>query len=275
MKIFGLIIIILLFFTFLQISAQEKIKIDSTKPSIYVDFIRVGKGEPIRIEDSEERVWLKFVNNTKWSVYLSVFDIGDNENGLFYDVEKIRDDFSNQEIPRGYNRAGAGSPDSELKSGKSINFSVPQNHLADNLKIKIDYTYKWEFTEDLNNSYSIPINIIYIYSFELKKFINTKNTLPKIKEPITISHFSPNTNPIFAPQPKYPKSARMFNASGEVVVEILVDEKGNVEDAKVVSGHALLKVESLRVAKLTKFKPFSLSGIPVKARGILIYKFIP
>lgn len=94
-------------------------------------------------------------------------------------------------------------------------------------------------------------------------------------KPIVISHFPPNTKPIFEPKLKYPKTARMANASGKVVVDVLVDEKGNVEKAKVVSGHPLLIAESLKAAKLSKFKPFSIGGIPVKARGILTYNFNP
>jgi protein TonB len=67
----------------------------------------------------------------------------------------------------------------------------------------------------------------------------------------------------------------MINVSGEVIVEILVDEKGNVEEAKILSGPPLLQAEALKAANSTKFKPFSLGGIPVKARGILTYEFKP
>jgi hypothetical protein len=72
------------------------------------------------------------------------------------------------EIPRGYTRGHGGSPDSELKSGKSISFSVPQNHLNDNLKIRIYFTYEWErdvsFAEDSN-----PQHSVFFSSSDLKK----------------------------------------------------------------------------------------------------------
>ncbi len=269
-------IIILLFLCITQVFPQEKVKIDSSKPSVYIDFVRIGKGEPIRIGDSEKRVWLRFVNNTKWSLHLSLFGVGNNEIGIHYEVEEIIKDYSKKEIPTGYRPLGARSPDSELKSGKSIVFSVPRNHLADNLKIKINYTYLWEYTKNLDNSYTIPVNIIYFYSYELKKYLKTEDKLASSnKKPLTVGHYPPNSKPTIKPAPKYPKAARIMNVSGEVVINILVDEKGNVEEAKVVSGHALLRLESLKAAKMTKFKPHKIGCKPVKVYSTLVYHFVP
>ncbi len=111
-----------------------------------------------------------------------------------------------------------------------------------------------------------------LFRFPLKKCISSVSVDKRV---LTISHFPPNTEPIFEPKLKYPEAAGIINVSGKVIVEILVDETGGVEEAKVISGHPLLRAESLQAAKLTKFKPFSLGGIPVKARGILTYNFNP
>lgn len=74
------------------------------------------------------------------------------------------------------NRQGDGrSPDSKLKSGKSISFSVPRNHLASNLKIRVDFTYDWEYGVDANSSpYSEPRHSIFFSSLDLKRFMEEK-----------------------------------------------------------------------------------------------------
>lgn len=73
--------------------------------------------------------------------------------------------------------------------------------------------------------------------------------------------------------PPYPPEAGKVNATGNVGVEILVDEKGNVILAKAFAGHpALLKV-SEESARLCKFSQTKIQGVPVKVAGIIIYNF--
>ncbi|MBI4751097.1 MAG: TonB family protein [Acidobacteria bacterium] len=71
--------------------------------------------------------------------------------------------------------------------------------------------------------------------------------------------------------PEYPKlSARV---AGDVVVELVIDEKGNVESVRVVSGHALLRQAAINAAWQWKFKPTLLNKVPVKVTGILTFRF--
>jgi TonB family protein len=90
---------------------------------------------------------------------------------------------------------------------------------------------------------------------------------------LTIDHFPIGTKPIFMPKPEYPASAKAANIKGKVVVEILVDENGNVEEASIVSGHELFWKASLEAVKQAKFKPYKLSGKPVKVRANIVYNF--
>jgi len=53
----------------------------------------------------------------------------------------------------------------------------------------------------------------------------------------------------------YPAIARTAGARGDVVVEVLVDSKGNVVSTKIISGHALLQKVSEDAAKQWKFSP--------------------
>jgi TonB family protein len=77
------------------------------------------------------------------------------------------------------------------------------------------------------------------------------------------------------PKPAYPPSAKQVNASGTVMVQVLVDEKGNVVTAQAVSGHPLLRPAAVAAARQAKFSPTKLSGKPVKVSGMINYQFAP
>jgi protein TonB len=83
-----------------------------------------------------------------------------------------------------------------------------------------------------------------------------------------------NGKAISLPQPAYPPIAKAAHASGTVVVQVLVDENGNVIDAHAVSGHPLLQAASVSAARSAKFSPTKLSGQPVKVTGVITYKFV-
>jgi protein TonB len=75
-------------------------------------------------------------------------------------------------------------------------------------------------------------------------------------------------------QPSYPQIARQAHASGTVVVQVLIDENGNVISAHAVSGHPLLQAVAVAAARASKFSPTKLSGQPVKVNGVIQYNFV-
>ena len=75
-------------------------------------------------------------------------------------------------------------------------------------------------------------------------------------------------------QPSYPPIARSAHASGQVVVQVLIDENGNVVSAHATSGHPLLQPAAVGAARASKFTPTKLSGQPVKVNGVIIYNFV-
>ncbi|HJQ67430.1 MAG TPA: TonB family protein [Blastocatellia bacterium] len=75
--------------------------------------------------------------------------------------------------------------------------------------------------------------------------------------------------------PTYPPLARAARVSGSVVVEVTVDEAGNVMSARAVSGHPLLKDAAVAAARGWKFTPTQLSGVPVKVIGTITFNFTP
>jgi protein TonB len=83
-----------------------------------------------------------------------------------------------------------------------------------------------------------------------------------------------NGKAIALPVPSYPAIAKAAHASGTVVVDVTIDEDGNVVAATAVSGHPLLQSAAVAAAQNAKFSPTKLSGQPVKVRGVLTYNFV-
>ena len=83
-----------------------------------------------------------------------------------------------------------------------------------------------------------------------------------------------NGKAIRLPKPQYPAIAKQARASGTVVVQVTIDENGNVISAKAVSGHPLLQAVSVAAARGARFSPTKLSGQPVKVTGVITYNFV-
>lgn len=79
---------------------------------------------------------------------------------------------------------------------------------------------------------------------------------------------------ITLPPPAYPPLGRQIRAQGPVNVQILVDEQGRVLTAQAVSGHPLLLSAAREAALRARFTPTKLSGVPVKAQGLITYNFV-
>jgi len=80
-------------------------------------------------------------------------------------------------------------------------------------------------------------------------------------------------SPLARVTPLYPPTAKAARASGPVVVQILIGETGEVLEADVISGHPLLRDAALQAARQWRFRTTTLSGVPVKIRGLLQFNF--
>ena len=74
-------------------------------------------------------------------------------------------------------------------------------------------------------------------------------------------------------EPVYPPLAKAAQISGSVVVEVTLDEAGNVVSARAISGHPLLKDTAVTAARGWKFSPTMLSGTLVKVIGTITFNF--
>lgn len=90
----------------------------------------------------------------------------------------------------------------------------------------------------------------------------------------SISAGTLNGKAISLPQATYPEIARAARAQGDVVVEVTIDEQGNVVEARASSGHPLLQGAAVQAARQAKFRPTLLQGVPVTVKGQLLYNFV-
>jgi TonB family protein len=73
--------------------------------------------------------------------------------------------------------------------------------------------------------------------------------------------------------PDYPDTAKAVSVSGAVVVEVVVDEEGNVVSARALNGHPLLRDAAVEAARQWQFTPTTLEGEAVKVVGTLTFNF--
>jgi TonB family protein len=74
--------------------------------------------------------------------------------------------------------------------------------------------------------------------------------------------------------PSYPPIARETRASGRVQVQVTIDENGNVNSARAVSGNPLLRSSAENAARSSTFNPVRVGGRTVKATGFVVYNFV-
>ena len=79
-----------------------------------------------------------------------------------------------------------------------------------------------------------------------------------------------NGKAIYLPVPEVPAG----EATGVVLVQVLIDEQGSVVDAKAVSGPQHLQAAAVNAARLARFTPTMLLGEPVRVSGTLSYSFV-
>lgn len=140
---------------------RQKIRIRGDKPTIYVTLDRVGRRRPLLIGESEEGVWLRLHNNTRWAILLEANDAASKEYGdaeLFYEV--LEDNKTVVDM-----RCHACTI-TRLLPGKSILFSLPREYLEGNQIIRIGFNYAWERDERGSTSLE-PSHYVYYYPTRL------------------------------------------------------------------------------------------------------------
>jgi hypothetical protein len=101
-----------------------------------------------------------------------------------------------------------------------------------------------------------------------------KHSHNKIRRKQIISGGVMNGKALSLVKPDFPESTKSVGARGTVSVEVLIDENGDVIEAKALRGNPLFIANSLRAAKLSKFQPVIFEdGTALKVRGVIVYNY--
>lgn len=153
---------------------KRQIYLNEEKPTVYITYERSGKLKPLYASESENRIWLRLHNNSRWSLLLAATGGDDKAYGdvsLFYDIDEIQSEINNSGELNKQNPP-VGRPLNhtfsvvQLPSGKSVLFSVPKEHIGKGLILKVRFAYEWE-GDDSVSANDEPKHYVYFYSTDL------------------------------------------------------------------------------------------------------------
>jgi protein TonB len=82
------------------------------------------------------------------------------------------------------------------------------------------------------------------------------------KKPLRVGGVVKQPRLIYGPAPEYPILAKQALIGGLVVIEAVIDEKGNVIEMHAVGGHPLLVTAAMKAVSKRKYEPTYLDGEP-------------
>ena len=75
-------------------------------------------------------------------------------------------------------------------------------------------------------------------------------------------------------EPEYPELAKRARVQAVVLLQVMVDEQGNVSDVTVIRGHPLLNQAAVDAVKQWKYSPTLLNGEPVPVVATVTVNFV-
>jgi protein TonB len=97
---------------------------------------------------------------------------------------------------------------------------------------------------------------------------------PPMKRIVRVGGRISPPRPISTPPPTYPPIARAARAQGEVIIDAIIDEHGEVTEARAISGPGLLIPAALAAVSKWTYQPTLLNGEPVSVQMHVIVNFM-
>ena len=74
--------------------------------------------------------------------------------------------------------------------------------------------------------------------------------------------------------PVYPAEAYRVRLEGDVVLEAIVTEQGQIEDLKPISGNPLLAQAAMDAVRKWRYSPYLLNGRPIRRETRITISFV-
>jgi hypothetical protein len=120
---------------------SQDVRLSTEQPPVYITSVRSGKAKSLATGESEERVWLRLSNNTRWAIWYEASDTP-KEYGDVAMNPYVVENAQGRKVETG-GRCHDCSVIS-LASGKSVIFSVPDADVSNGRSIRINFSYDWE-----------------------------------------------------------------------------------------------------------------------------------
>lgn len=142
---------------------QARVRLKKDRPGVYLTFERIGEIKSPTGDKGERRIWLRFHNNTRWSIMLDMRDVPSKEYGdvgLFYDVVLGKEVIIQRQCHVCTHNA--------LGSGRSLVFSIPVDDFTEESLIRVRFSYGWEDWDDAATGREAQ-HYVYFYASRLPK----------------------------------------------------------------------------------------------------------
>jgi TonB family protein len=109
-------------------------------------------------------------------------------------------------------------------------------------------------------------------SIDLGNALSTSPAMPRLGEAIS----QEVTGGILQHKvlPVYPAEAYRVRLEGDVVLEAIVTEQGQIEDLKPISGNPLLAQAAMDAVRKWRYSPYLLNGTPIRRETMITIRFV-
>jgi protein TonB len=96
----------------------------------------------------------------------------------------------------------------------------------------------------------------------------------KKKDPIRVGGNVQASRLVHRVEPEYPELAKRARVSGMVILQVIVNEGGSVQEVKIVRGHPLLNDSATRAVRQWRYSPYLLNGEPIPVIATVTVNFV-
>lgn len=188
-------------------------------------------------------------------------------------LKRLRDLFTSREAQRAY------------RQGMETRADLPESERVEKTVLvhergSIDQAELAKLVAQLKATGANPVSVLSEDEYRTKfGWLEAKSPGPSLR-PITgpfrggmIHAGELNGSATKFPKPSYPRE-KSENVSGEVRVNVVIDESGKVISARAVSGQPLLRATAVNAARQAEFPPALYHGKAVKVSGFIVYTFV-